>query len=58
MSSRHAVGLILVGQPPLERFVTVPKLSLWVLESQSLKNGFVPLSGLIHVSDFVSQLFL
>ncbi len=64
--SRHcAVGVILVGQPLLGRFTTVPIfVHLWImtdrgsLESQSLRNGFKTLSRLIHVNYFVSHLFL
>ncbi len=65
--SRHcALGVILVGQPLLGRFTTVTSfLHLWImaltvgsLESQSLRNGFINLSRLIHVNCFVSHLLL
>ncbi len=66
MSRRCAHGVILVGRPLLGRFTTVPSFFSIVdngsvrgsLESQSLRNGFITLSRLIHVNYFVSHLFL
>ncbi len=57
-------GVNLVGQPLLGRFTTVPSfLHLWIMaltvvQSQSLRNGFISLSRLVHVNYFVSHLFL
>ena len=63
MSRCCSLGVILVGRPVLGRFTTVPSfLHLWImaltLKSQSLGNGFVTFSRLIHFNHFVSHLFL
>lgn len=52
-----ALGVNLVDWPLLGHFNTV--LSLWSgsLESESLRNGFVDLSRLIDISDFVLRCF-
>ncbi len=66
--SRHCtLGVILVGRPLLGRFsdhwskfssFVDNSSDLGLLESQSLRNGFITLSRQIHVNYFVSHLFL
>ncbi len=65
--SRHcALGVILVGQPLLGRFTTLPSfLHLWIMaltvvrwSPKALEIIFITLSRLIHVNCFVSHLFL
>ncbi len=64
MSCRCALGVILVGRSLLGRFTTVTSfLHLWimaltVMESQSIRNGFITLYRLTHVNYFVSHRFL
>ncbi len=61
MSRRCALGVILVGRPPLGKVHHCSKFSPFVdngsdsgsLESQSLRNGFITLYRLIHVNYFV-----
>lgn len=54
--------IVLVGWLLLRRFTTVPFVDNGAhhgsLEAQSLRNGFVTLSRLIDVCDFVCHLFL
>lgn len=65
MTSPCVLRVILVGQPILWSLITVPSfLYLWVLgptshrgslESQSLRNGFVSLSRMIDVNEFLCE---
>ncbi len=60
MSCHCALGVILVGWPLLgtvSPFVDNGS-DHGSLESQSLRNGFITLSRLIHFNYFVSHLFL
>ena len=63
MSHLFSLVVILVGRPLLGKFTTVPIFLPCVdngshsgsLESRRLRNGFVTLSRLIDVDDFVSH---
>ncbi len=65
-SRRCALGVILVGRTLLGKVHHCSHFSPFVdngsdcgfLESQSLKNGFITLSRLMHVNYFISHLFL